>query len=304
MKAWREIPRVSFFLSRLVKPIYVLARWIVQRVPWAIRVNGGKVDFDGIPLVFPVNVGITYCTLGWWMGASGYEPSTWKVIKTYVQKATVFWDVGSNIGLYAVLAKKVKPTLRIEAFEPVPSLADSNRKFQMANQTGVDPRSMAVSSHGNGAKITVRKYAGSTEVEPTSSLEGGVNLSQGAEADVLAVSTTTLDMLGKALSPEDKVFIKIDVEGHENHVLRGGRNLLLSMRPIILCEILPDVSNVDEVVELIAGVNYTVFAICHEGVFRVAMGDLKKRRNYTDYLLIPVEDVDLCGNYYGFDALP
>ena len=119
LKKWRERPVVSFVLSQLARPIYRVAIWITRRVPWAIRVNGATVDFDGISLVFPTDVGITYCTLGWWQGVAGYEPATWQTLKFYFQQAEVFWDVGSNIGLYAVLAKKTNPSLRVEAFEPV-----------------------------------------------------------------------------------------------------------------------------------------------------------------------------------------
>ena len=304
LKRWRERPRVSFFLSRLVWPVYRCARTVVQRVPWTIRVNGGTVDYDGIPLRFPVNVGITYCTLGWWQGAGGYEPATWQVIRAFVRQADVFWDVGSNIGLYAVLAKKTNPALRVEAFEPVPSLAEANRKFQQANQTGVVPRQMAVSDHGNGAAISIPKYADVTEVEPTATLESQVNLSPGAGIDLVKVETTTLDALAGTVKPADRLFIKIDVEGHENHVLKGARKLLASQRPVILCEILPGVAHTREIVDVIASARYVVLAICREGLFRVESLDLDKKRSYTDYLLVPEEKIKTQSRYYGFDELP
>jgi len=267
-------------------------------------VNGGTVDFDGIRLEFPVNVGITYCTLGWWQGAAGYEPATWQVIRSYVQRADVFWDVGSNIGLYAALAKKIKPSLRVEAFEPVPSLAEANRKFQQANRTGVVLRQMAASSHGEGAEITIRKYADVTEVEPTSSLEKDVNLSQGAAAELLKIETVPLDALASTLTPADRLFIKMDVEGHENQALKGARKLLESRRPVILCEILPGVAKTGEIAAILEGVQYELLAICREGIFRVSAADMDKKRHYTDYLLIPEESLRASGNYFGFDELP
>ena len=304
LKMWREKPWVSFLLSRGVWPIYRAANQIVRRVPWVIRVNGGKVDLDGTQLVFPANVGITYCTLGWWQGVGGYEPATWKVIQAYVRQSDVFWDVGSNIGLYAVLAKKMKPALRVEAFEPVPSLAEANRKFQEANRSGVKTRQVAVSSHDKGAEITIRKYADVTEVEPTSTLEKDVNLSIGASAEVLKVETTTLDLLAGTLGPADQLFIKIDVEGHENHVLMGAKTLLESRRPIILCEILPGVGKTEEIAAIMSEAKYSMLAISREGLFMVTAADLNKKRNYTDYLLIPEEKTRHAGNYFGFDELP
>lgn len=304
LKIWREIPWVSFLLSRTLWPVYQAAVPIVKWVPWIIRVNGGKVELEGVPIVFPVDVGIAYCTASWWLGVGGYEPATWKVIQFYVRRADVFWDVGSNIGLYAALAKKLKPALRVEAFEPVPSLAEANRKFQTANQTGVETWQLAVSSHANGAEITIRKYADVTEVEPTSSLEKDVNLSAGASAEILKVETTTLDLLADTLGPADRLFIKIDVEGHENHVLKGARTLLKTRRPIILCEVLPGVGKTAEFIPILAEAGYAVLAISREGLFRVPAADMNKKRSYTDYLLIPEEKVRDSGHYFPFDDLP
>ena len=304
LKRWRERPLVSFFLSRLAWPVYRCARTLVQRVPWTIRVNGGTVDFDGIPLKFPINVGITYCTLGWWQGAGGYEPATWRVIKSYVQHADVFWDVGSNVGLYAVLAKKLKPALRVEAFEPVPSLAEANRKFQQANQTGVVPRQVAVSDHGNGAEISIPKYSDVTEVEPTATLEKQVNLSPGASVNVERVDTVMLDALADTLKPTDRLFIKIDVEGHENNVLTGARNLLASHRPAILCEILPGVAHTRGIAAILSEARYVLLAICREGLFHVDPLDMDKPRSFTDYLLVPSEQMKAYARYVPFGELP
>ena len=304
LKKWRERPMVSYVLSRLVWPIYHGAKWIGRRVPWTIRVNGSKVDFDGIHLIFPPNVGIVYCTLGWWQGVSGYEPSTWRVIKSYVQQADVFWDVGSNIGLYAVLAKKIKPAMKVEVFEPVPSLAEANQKFQQANQTGIEPRQIAVSSHGNGADISVPKYADVTEVEPTSSLEQDVNLSPGASVDIVKVGTINLDALADTLKPAEQLFIKIDVEGHEHHVLAGARELMKSHRPILLCEILPGVANTKEIKAILSDTRYALLAICREGLFYLDPLDMDKPRSYTDYLLVPAEKMNTPSRHIPFDELP
>ncbi len=304
LKKWRERPVVSFVLSQLARPIYRVAIWITRRVPWAIRVNGATVDFDGISLVFPTDVGITYCTLGWWQGVAGYEPATWQTLKFYFQQAEVFWDVGSNIGLYAVLAKKTNPSLRVEAFEPVPSLAEANRKFQQANQTGIEPRQVAVSHHGHGAELAVPRYSGITEVEPTATLENEVNLSPGAGIERVKVATTTLDALAGGLRPADRLLIKIDVEGHEHCVLEGAQELLATWRPIMLCEILPGIAQTGRLASILSAAGYALLAVCREGLFQIDPADLDKKRTFTDYVLLPSEKLKLPGRYHPFGELP
>lgn len=304
LKKWRERPAVSHVVSRLVRPVYRAAGWIVHRVPWAVRINGATIDFDGIPLVFPADVGIAYCTLGWWQGVAGYEPATWQTLKFYLRQADVFWDVGSNIGLYAVLAKKTNPALRVESFEPVPSLAEANRKFQQANQTGIEPRQVAVSHHGHGAELAVPRYPGFTEVEPTATLESQVNLSPGAGIERVKVATTTLDELMGGLRPTDRLLIKIDVEGHEHGVLEGARQLLATLRPIVLCEILPGVAQTGRLASILSDAGYALLAVCREGLFQVDSEDLDKKRAFTDYVLLPNEKLEPSGRYHPFGELP
>ncbi len=304
LKRWREKPIISFVLSRMIRPLYLLSRYIVQRVPWTIRVNGGVIDYEDAMLKFPHNCGISFCTLLWWEGVSGYEPASWSVMRACIDKADYFWDVGSNVGMYAVLAKKVRPDIQVQAFEPVPSLAESNRRLQRANNVDINLNNAAVSDNSNGAEIAVRKYAHLIEVEPTASLAEGVNLAEGADLEMVKVPTVTLDDLASLLPDSASIFIKVDVEGHEDCVLKGGRSMIAKYRPLILCEILPNVARHNEIAKELIAANYDIFAICREGLFRIAPDDLQQPRTYTDYLLMPHEKTLNDRSYYSFKDLP
>ena len=59
--------------------------------------------------------------------------------------------------------------------------------------------------------------------------------------------------------------VKIDVEGHENSVLRGMRQFLVEKRPpLIMFEYL-ERTNLDEALGLLAGVGYQVFELTRLG---------------------------------------
>jgi hypothetical protein len=60
-------------------------------------------------------------------------------------------------------------------------------------------------------------------------------------------------------------FIKIDVEGHENAVLRGMKQCLSSERPrLIMFEYLAR-TNLSETLDILEGVGYRVFRLGPEG---------------------------------------
>jgi hypothetical protein len=74
------------------------------------------------------------------------------------------------------------------------------------------------------------KARGATHQASFVSAKGGES-----ECDCVDVSVTTLDahFAGRARGPD---FIKIDVEGHEQNVLRGGLDTLHRHRPTLLIE--------------------------------------------------------------------
>ncbi len=56
------------------------------------------------------------------------------------------------------------------------------------------------------------------------------------EATGSEIDVTTLDSLVEPLGIRNVSFVKIDVEGHEARVLRGGRKLFSEHRPVIAME--------------------------------------------------------------------
>lgn len=291
LKRLQLTPALSHLSAALIRPFYRVATRISGRVPWAIKVNGARVSCEGIHLVFPANTGVMYSTLIYWRGNAGYEAATWGVLKSLFAKAGTFLDIGSNIGLYAVLAKKLHPQLRVHAFEPVPSLAEGNRRFHAANGLSeAQVHQLAMSDAKGSFNMTVPQFDGVLEAEPTSTLQAGVHLSPGASEQVVQVQTDTVSGFLAAQQAPGPLLMKIDVEGHEASVLRGAMATLVQRRPVILCEMLPGVSRHEEVGKLLIEARYDVWAVCREGLFRFALPDLARPRDFTDFLLTPREN--------------
>ena len=128
-----------------------------------------------------------------------------------------FADIGSNIGAYSVLMSQAPSVEKIVAFEANRSAALEMQANFLLNSLDIEIQTVAVSDK-NGALTfgTVSRLAGNNAVVDTSENRAFHKVEQ--------IECVTLDdALGTCSGP---FALKIDVEGHEEKVLRGARNLL------------------------------------------------------------------------------
>jgi FkbM family methyltransferase len=160
-----------------------------------------------------------------------HEPDTRRWMDEYLQAGDVLWDIGANIGAYALYAT-LTPNVRVFAFEPLAStfalLADNialNGRTDRAtplcvalsNSNGLSPFYLASAEPGTAMHALGRPENVRGRFEPA-----GMRTVMSMRADNLA------GQLG--LSPPDHV--KIDVDGHEPQVLEGMGELLGQVRTV------------------------------------------------------------------------
>jgi len=174
--------------------------------------------------------------------------------KNMVPAEGVFFDVGANFGYYScVLGSDFKQKYRIYAFEPSPDNFVKLQKHITSNSL----------SHG------VHAYQlGLSDSMGYSSMIGN-DLNSGAaylSGNSGNIKVTTLD----AFCSQEKVgtldFIKIDVEGYEIAVLRGGRDTIKMYKPILLIELNPltlrrNGLSIQDAANLLKEYGYSLFVI-------------------------------------------
>ena len=132
-----------------------------------------------------------------------------------------FWDVGAHVGFFTILGSRlVGERGRVRAFEPV----GDNRARLAA----------AVEENGCGT-VTIHALAlswkrGEAVLHAHESSAMWSLAGEGSEG--VTVRCETLDSLGQP-APD---LIKVDAEGVELDVLRGGRELLSGVQPLLLVE--------------------------------------------------------------------
>lgn len=154
-----------------------------------------------------------------------FEPEVQRELGALLRPGSVLWDVGANVGAVSLLAARlVGPQGRVVAFEPDPDNVGRLRRNLEANHAdNVDVVEAAVGAGEGTAHFQPGDGGGETGRVVTG-------------RDGIEVALTSLDAAaGKGLPPPDVV--KLDVEGLEVDVLRGGRELLGGRRPALVVEV-------------------------------------------------------------------
>ena len=149
----------------------------------------------------------------------------------FVRRNATVIDVGASWGLFTYhLARRVGEGGRVYSYEPHPANALVLQKLAAARPY-VHFRPVAVSDLSGRAELLVPKRHNRL-VTAQSSL---AHRFEGIEVESIAVPTVRLDdEIGESSQVD---FIKIDVEGHEMSVLRGGISIFRRCRPPVLIEI-------------------------------------------------------------------
>jgi FkbM family methyltransferase len=166
----------------------------------------------------------------------GVEPEITSLFRAIVEEFGVrsFWDVGANLGYYSWLVKSLAPECVVRLFEPEPDNVVLMRQTIERGRLGnVVVRPVAVGDREAQMSFIRDPVSGFTG-ELAADSQSFAERHWGLRRTTLTVQTVTLDTERGQAGPVD--LIKIDVEGHEEAVFRGGRHTIATDQPIIIFE--------------------------------------------------------------------
>jgi FkbM family methyltransferase len=172
------------------------------------------------PIVYPfversrliVKKGMTGATGNIYVGLHEFEDMAF--LLHLLRKEDVFGDVGANIGSYTILASGVVNAKTISV-EPVPSTFK-----HLQNNIKINSLDNLVSAFNNGVGATEGILRFTKDFDTVNHVVSEDSISLG---DTIQIPIVTLDNLFSNHLP---VLLKIDVEGFELNVLKGGKNVL------------------------------------------------------------------------------
>lgn len=189
-----------------------------------------------------------------------YEKGTLYVIQNVLKKGDVFVDVGANIGLMSIFASLiVEDEGKVFSFEPNPATYNILMKnIDLNNISNIE-----TSKYGLGSK------AGTTEIyDVWDSGRGSATMIKPEEIKESGHTVNIVSLTEHFKNIQSKInFIKFDIEGYEFEALKGAKNIIVEMLPMLIIEISDinaslDNVNGNEVFNFIKEIkNYRIFKL-------------------------------------------
>lgn len=272
---------------RLLEPLRAPATWAGQRgflpssvkafLPWSWVFSPFTIYGDGwqcrwLPTGFDL-VGQRI----FWSGLREWEKETSPVMLEKLRSSSCFIDVGANCGIYTILGCAVNPRVRVIALEPVPKIYAALTGNVAHNQFGARVTTLNMALGEKDGVVSFHEAENSTM--GSLAVEGY----RGQQGQVIQVVCRTLDSIVEEmnLAPD---FIKIDVEGFEHQVLKGGERTLSKFRPQIVLEANPG-DPVAEIAAILSRHRYQLQHITENGP--QARSEIIPDETYRNWLCVP-----------------
>jgi len=209
-----------------------------------------------------------------------FENATAKVLERLVRPGAIVLDIGANIGAHTLpLARSVGSNGKVYAFEPT-EYAFGKLKRNLAQNPDLAARVVAEQvrltspeAHHSGEIYASWKVIGH-EARHSKHL-GIAKSTEGARI-------TTLDQHWESLGAKRIDLIKLDVDGFEPEVIRGGKSTLRRWQPSICLELSPHVleergSSLTELFDLLCECGYKLVDLRNKSSITDSAGRLKTR---------------------------
>lgn len=160
-----------------------------------------------------------------------------RFIRRLLQPGQKVIDIGANYGVYTLpMARKVGPRGHVWAFEPASSTAQFLAQGIAANAFGnVTLERSAVSSAPGQALFSLQAQA-----ELNSIIHG-----QAPAGDSETVCVVTLDQCMDRFRWTEIDLLKIDAEGEENSIVKGGHRFFAELSPLVQYELRKDADSMN-----------------------------------------------------------
>ncbi|GIX09345.1 MAG: hypothetical protein KatS3mg116_1055 [Elioraea sp.] len=204
----------------------------------------------------------------------------WHLLDLLCDRARIAIDIGANRGMFA--GRLASLCREVHAFEPLPACAAALRENLPSNVT---VHESALSDRTGYAllKVPIVKsvmYDGLSSIEHHNMPGKFFDKTDGLRINTIRIKMETLD----DLCLHDVGFIKIDVEGHEESVLVGGRRTISQSRPICLVEAQQTTNphSPYNVFKFFASIGYEGWFLVNSNLLRVSEFELSEHQDWNN----------------------
>ena len=164
---------------------------------------------------------------------SSKEPETLGWIEKFNQNS-IFWDIGANIGLYSCYAAKLK-NCSVYAFEPsifnLEILAKNVFLNQLSNKVSIISFPLIDKLKETEFKMTMTDWGGAVSTFGEDYKYDGLKIDKRFNYNTVGLS---MDECVDVLKMRPPDYIKIDVDGIEHLILKGGSQTLSKTKSVLV----------------------------------------------------------------------
>ncbi len=202
--------------------------------------------------------------IGWNLTLFGeYEGTTNKLLRLLVKKNHYVIEAGANLGSETLLMSRLCPHGRVFAFEPAPQsfnyLSFNIRENQLDN-VQFFPKALGDKEANINLFLLPDDF-------PNQGMSSKIKHSRANRS--IEVPQTTIDHFLKENRLEQFDFLKMDVQGAELDILKGGVNSIIEHQPIIFLEASDSYSSLLEIFDFLATQDYTPYRIMERRIERI-----------------------------------
>jgi FkbM family methyltransferase len=213
-QSYRHAPRNRNSMSNLVRKVGKAAMYYLSRPSALFERERVIQTADGVSMlcVGENYIERTIAETGVW------EQAETASVRIIVRPGQVCLDIGANVGYFSLLMAKLGAT--VHAYEPT-----SYGFNRMTANIALNPQ-LATRIFVNNQGLSDKSF------EFEEALEARFSSRILAHSDPEKISFKTLDSVWTG----PLHFLKIDVDGHDTAVIRGGMNTLRAHKPVVLAE--------------------------------------------------------------------
>lgn len=236
-----------------------------------------------------------------WKGTSSYEYSD--IFEKLFERCRVFFDVGSNIGYYSIMAGKTNPNIRVYAFDPSPGpFAYLSKNILINKLTNVFAFQTALSNQSGTFSFYVAENPKYTYLKYNSL--GGSGHLEGTRMEsnrkTVTVNALTMDDFVKAHKISEIDLIKLDVEEAEHLVLEGAKSVLKNFRPIVVSEIF-STDLLLQVLQMWDITSYVVYIFSEGKLHAVDPSKRMEIQQIENFFFVPVEKKEWVSEFIAYE---
>lgn len=280
-------PSVNYLVRNILKCIPGLPRSLKIHPNGTIHVplkNGKNIRLS-------TNQTCHVSTVLFWEGSSNYEFTD--IFLEIFPKIRVFFDLGSNIGYFSVMAGVTNPDILVYAFDPSPGPFNFlSENVRLNHLTNVYPQQAAVSDQDGTFSFHIA-YNVKYPWLKYNSLGGSGHLSHVRENPTqyqVQVQAYKVDTFVEKNRIPTIDLMKIDVEEAEHLVLSGARESIRTFRPIVVCEVFSN-AMLQQIREQIISLGYQAYLFENKRLHKQILSESSTVRQIENYFFVPDEKV-------------